>query len=77
MNELPSLAVAEAAGIGQIDGVEEDAEIRILLLLLLFVMGEDEGKGDSVVGEAGKGGSGAEATSVLYFSSSALDIFNK
>ena len=63
--------------IGKIYGVEEVAERRPLVLLLLFAMWEDEGKGDSVVGEEGKGSSGVEATSVIYSLSLALDIFNK
>ena len=65
------------ATIRQIDGVEENTEIRLLALLLLFAMGGDEGKGDSVVGEEVKGGSGVEATSMLYSLSLALEIFNK
>lgn len=71
MNVLPSVVPAE---IGQID-----CKIGVCVIIPVCAMGEDEGRGDSVVGEGNNGGSivEVEAKSVLYLFLFPFTIFKE
>ena len=71
---------SSSAGVaGAIERIEGDGEVEKIILPLLPVcaVGEDKGRGDSVVGKEGNGCAGVEARSVMYSSVLPLAIFNE